>query len=75
MQVTYEQAEDLYMNGMVTTVFNKGEITWQGHFAEGGLQALETVKVAEGEFSVAQAAYEYDRRGYVKGDAEITAKA
>ena len=75
LHVTYEQAEDLYMNGMVTTVFNKGEITWQGHFAEGGLQALETVKVAEGEFSVAQAVYEYDRRGYVKGDAEITAKA
>jgi hypothetical protein len=56
------------------TVINEGEVIWQGHYKEGGRQAAEVLKLADGqEFDIAQAVYEYNSKGYAKGGPEITA--
>ena len=70
LRVSYEQTAALDGDSTVT---NKGEVTWQGHFQEGGRQAAETLQAAGRDYAVAQAVYEYDSKGYVKGGPKITA--
>ena len=71
LMVNFSQAAMLDGDAIVT---NRGQVTWQGHYQEGGRQAAETLQVAGGrEYAVAKAVYEYDSKGYVKGGPEITA--
>jgi hypothetical protein len=71
LRVNYSQMAQLDGDVNVT---NSGEVTWQGHFQEGGRQAVETLQVAGGrEYAIAKANYQYDSKGYVKGGPEITA--
>ena len=44
-------------------VTNTGEVTWTGHYREGGDLALESIMTADGEFSIARTVYSYDDFG------------
>jgi hypothetical protein len=70
LRVSYEQTAALDGDSTVT---NRGEVTWQGHFQEGGRQAAETLQILGREYAIAKANYEYDSKGYVKGGPKITA--
>ena len=70
LRVSYEQTAALDGDSTVT---NRGEVTWQGHFQEGGRQAAESLKILGRDYAIAQASYEYDSKGYVKGGPKITA--
>jgi hypothetical protein len=70
LRVDYQQTASLDDNVNVT---NRGQVTWQGHFQEGGRQAAETLQIFNREYAIAEANYEYDSKGYVKGGPEITA--
>ena len=70
LRVNYEQTAALDGDSTVT---NRGEVTWQGHFQEGGRQAAETLKILGRDYAIAQANYEYDSKGYAKGGPKITA--
>jgi hypothetical protein len=70
LRVDYEQTAQLDDNVNVT---NRGQVTWQGHFQEGGRQAAETLQILGRDYAIAQANYEYDSKGYVKGGPKITA--
>lgn len=70
LRVSYDQTEVLDGDMIVK---NSGDVTWQGHFQEGGRQAAETLKVAGHEYDIAQAHYVYDEKGYVMGGPTITA--
>jgi len=53
-----------------SSITNRGDITWQGHFREGGRQAAEFVEVSNGrggvdKYAMAKTEYEYDMKGYV----------
>ena len=77
LQVTYEQKAEMHDGEEVN---NSGTITWQGHFREGGRQAAEVVEVAglsggRERYLLAQAYYDYDAKGYIKGAAKITANS
>ena len=70
LKVVHKQTEALDDG----TVKNEGEVVWQGHYKEGGRQAAEVLKLANGqEFEIAQAVYEYNAKGYAKGGPKITA--
>ena len=56
-----------------TSVTNQGEVVWQGHYKEGGRQALEVLKIGNKEYDMAQAVYEYNAKGYAKAGPKITA--
>jgi RTX calcium-binding nonapeptide repeat (4 copies) len=60
LKVTYTQSTD---DGSGNIVTNSGEVTWTGHFREGGDLALESILTAVGEFSVAKTVYSYDEFG------------
>ncbi len=60
LKVTYTQSTT---DGDGNTVTNDGEVTWTGHFREGGDLALESILTADGEFSVAKTVYSYDDFG------------
>ena len=70
LRVIYDQTAALDGDSTVT---NRGEVTWQGHFQEGGRQAAETLQILGRDYAIAQASYEYDSKGYVKGGPKITA--
>ena len=70
LRVTYEQSARLDGD---STVINRGEVTWQGHFQEGGRHAAEGLQILGRDYAIAQASYEYDSKGYVKGGPKITA--
>jgi hypothetical protein len=70
LRVNYEQTAALDGD---SPVINRGEVTWQGHFQEGGRQAAETLQILGRDYAIAQASYEYDSKGYVKGGPKITA--
>ena len=70
LRVIYDQTAALDGDSTVT---NRGEVTWQGHFQEGGRQAAESLQILGRDYAIAQASYEYDSKGYVKGGPKITA--
>ena len=68
LRVEYEQT--LNPGNPTNDIRNSGEITWQGHFREGGRQAAEFVEVSNGsgsvdKYAMAKTEYEYDMKGYV----------
>ena len=69
LRVSYEQTD---ING--TT--NSGDITWQGHFSEGGRLAAEALELGPAsnatQYALAATRYDYDENGYVLGGAKIT---
>jgi len=70
LKVVHKQTETLDDGD----VKNEGEVVWQGHYKEGGRQAAEVLKLANGqEFAFAQAVYDYNAKGYAKGGPKITA--
>ena len=78
LKVSFSQEATMDGGDQVT---NKGELTWQGHFREGGRQAAELVEVSDGlggqgvsRYSIARTEYEYDAKGYVvEGSAKLAA--
>lgn len=68
LRVEYEQT--LNPGNPTKDIKNSGEITWQGHFREGGRQAAEFVEVSNGsggveKYAMAKTEYDYDMKGYV----------
>ena len=70
LKVQHRQTERLDGD---TDVTNQGEVVWQGHYKEGGRQALEILKIGNKEYDMAQAVYDYNAKGYAKGGPKITA--
>ena len=73
LRVDYEQT--LKPGNSNNDITNSGEITWQGHFREGGRQAAEFVEVSNGsggvdKYAMARTEYQYDRKGYVIAGSE-----
>ena len=73
LRVEYEQT--LNPGNPTNDIRNSGEITWQGHFREGGRQAAEFVEVSNGsgsvdKYAMAKTEYEYDMKGYVIAGSE-----
>ena len=78
LRIDYEQT--LNPGNPTKDIKNSGEITWQGHFREGGRQAAEFVEVSNGsggvdKYAMAKTEYQYDRKGYViAGSDKVVAK-
>jgi hypothetical protein len=79
LRVDYEQTLNPD-NPNQSSITNRGDITWQGHFREGGRQAAEFVEVSNGsggvdKYAMAKTEYQYDRKGYViAGSDKVVAK-
>jgi hypothetical protein len=74
LRVDYEQTLNPD-NPNQSSITNRGDITWQGHFREGGRQAVEFVEVSNGsggvdKYAMAKTEYQYDRKGYVIAGSE-----
>jgi Ca2+-binding RTX toxin-like protein len=68
LRVEYDQT--LINDNGASVITNSGNITWQGHFRQGGRQAAEFVEVSDDfgggvKYAMAKTEYEYDRKGYV----------
>jgi hypothetical protein len=68
LKVEYEQT--LINDNGASVITNQGDITWQGHFRQGGRQAAEFVEVSNvsggvDRYTMAKTEYDYDRKGYV----------
>ena len=78
LKVEYDQT--LINDNGASVITNSGNITWQGHFRQGGRQAAEFVEVSDDfgggvKYAMAKTEYEYDRKGYViAGSDKIVAK-
>lgn len=59
LKVSYTQTTGQGANAITNT----GEVTWTGHYREGGDLALESVSTADGDFAVAKTVYSYDEFG------------
>ena len=78
LRVEYEQT--LINENGASVITNRGDVTWQGHFRQGGRQAAEFVEVSDDfgngvKYTMAITEYDYDRKGYViAGSDKIVAR-